>query len=215
MKQTNKHPYICPAERAGGLDNAFRRFLQKPQKILNPFIKTGMTVLDVGCGPGFFSVEIAKMLNGSGKVIAADVQDGMLNIIRKKINGTSLQPIIELHKSDFERIGVVEKVDFVLAFWMVHEVRNKETFFKELSSILKPDGLILIVEPLFHVSKKEFSAMVNTIQKCGFSIVHCRDLARRVSFSCSVVLKRYEIKEITADTLESSNVMPLVWDVFQ
>jgi len=187
---TKKPPYLCPAERAGMLDISLRKLLQNPQKILKPFIKEGMTVLDVGCGPGYFSVEIAKMLNSLGKVIAADVQEGMLNIIRKKISGTSLEQRIELHKSEFESIGVVEKVDFVLAFWMVHEVRNQEKFFKELASILNLNGLILIVEPKIHVTKRKFNTMVNLIKEYGFSVVDCRDAACRVFFSRTVVLKK-------------------------
>ena len=184
-----KPTHICPVERAGMLDISLRKLLQNPQKILNPFIRERMTVLDVGCGPGYFSVEIAKMLNGSGKVIAADVQEGMLNIIRKKVSGTSLEQRIELHKSDFESIGIVEKVDFVLAFWMVHEVRNQEKFFEELASILKPNGLILIVEPKIHVTITEFGTMVEKLKAYGFSVVDCRDVACRVFFSRTVVLK--------------------------
>ena len=170
MTQTNmKH--ICPVGLAGGLDNSLRKLVQNPQKILKPYIKEGMTILDVGCGPGFFSMEMAKMLNGSGKVIAADVQEGMLNKVKKKIKGTALEQIIELHKSDFESIGIAEKVDFVLAFWMAHEVRNQKAFFEELTSILKPNGLIFIAEPKLHVSKKSFRTMVEMLKEIGFTIV--------------------------------------------
>jgi ubiquinone/menaquinone biosynthesis C-methylase UbiE len=149
-----------------------------------------MTVLDIGCGPGFFTVEIAKMLNGSGKVIAADVQEGMLNIIRKKVSGTSLEQRIELHQSDFESIGVVEKVDFALAFWMVHEVRNQKRFFEELASIIKPNGLLLIIEPKIHVTKRKFGAMVDLVKEYGFNVVECRDVACHVFFSRTVVLNK-------------------------
>jgi ubiquinone/menaquinone biosynthesis C-methylase UbiE len=172
---------------AGGLDNSFRRLLQNPQKILKPFIKAGMTVLDIGCGPGFFSVEIAKMLNGSGKVIAADIQKGMLEIVGRKIEGTPLAQTVELHQSDFDSIGVVEKVDFALAFWMVHEVRNQKKFFEELSSIIKPNGLIFIVEPKLHVWKKEFNATVDSIKEYGFTVV---ENPAKVFFSRTVVLKK-------------------------
>jgi ubiquinone/menaquinone biosynthesis C-methylase UbiE len=82
---------ICPVELAGGLDNSLRRLLQNPQKILKPYIKKGMVVLDLGCGPGFFSIEIAKLLMGSGEVIAADLQEGMLDRVSKKIKGTALE----------------------------------------------------------------------------------------------------------------------------
>ena len=185
-KKEQKH--ICPAWGACGLDNSVRKLVHNPQKILQPFIKEGMTVLDVGCGPGFFSVEIAKLLNGSGKVIAADVQERMLGKIRKKIKGTTLEQRIELHKSDFDSIGIVEKIDFVFAFWMVHEVRNQKKFFEELASILKPNGLIFIIEPKIHVSKKEFSKMVDMLKKDGFTIIE----SPKVFFSRTMVLKARE-----------------------
>ena len=183
---TNKqNPYICPASLAGTLDNLFRKSVQNPQKMLKPYIREGMTVLDVGCGPGFFSVEIAKMLNGTGKVIAADVQQGMLDIIKDKIKGTPLEQRIELHRSDFENIGVLEKIDFVLASWMVHEVRNQKKFIEELTSILKSDGMILIIEPKFHVSKKAFETTVSMTKEIGFSVID----NPKVFFSRAVVLK--------------------------
>ncbi len=50
---------VCPVALSGSLDNSIRRWLQNPKKILSPYIKEGMTVLDVGCGPGFFSIEMA------------------------------------------------------------------------------------------------------------------------------------------------------------
>ena len=182
---TNQQKHLCPAWGAVGLDNSIRKWMHNPQKILKPYIKAGMTVLDVGCGPGFFSVEIAKMLNGSGKVIAADVQEAMLDKVRKKIKGTNLEQTIELHKSDFESIGVVEKVDFVLAFWMVHEVRNQKKFLDELTSILKPNGLIFIIEPKGHVSKRNFNQMVNLLMENGFAIVE----SPKVFFSRTVILR--------------------------
>jgi len=185
---TNQQKHICPAWGAVGLDNSIRKWMHNPQKILKPYIKAGMTVLDVGCGPGFFSVEIAKMLNGSGKVITADVQDGMLEKVRKKIKGTTLEQIIELHKSDFENIGVVEKVDFVLAFWMVHEVRNQKKFLDELTSILKPNGLIFIIEPKGHVSKRNFNQMVNLLMENGLTIVE----SPKVLFSRTIILSRLQ-----------------------
>lgn len=168
---TTERGSVCPVEIAGGLDNSIRRFLQNPQKILKPYIKTGMTVLDMGCGPGFFTIEIAKLLNGSGKVIAADLQDGMLKKVKQKISGTELEQNIVLHKCQSETIGVKEKVDFVLAFYVVHEVPNQDKLFLELKSILKPDGKIFIVEPNFHVPKKSFETMLERVKSNGFEIL--------------------------------------------
>ena len=186
MKDTNHQKHLCPAWGAIGLDNLFRKWTQNPQKILKPYIKAGMTVLDVGCGPGFFSVEIAKMLHGAGKVIAADVQEAMLDKIRKKIEGTDFEQTVHLHKSDFESIGIVEKVDFVLAFWMVHEVRNQKRFLNELTDMLSHNGMIFIVEPKLHVSKTKFDAVVELIKESGFSIAG----RPNVFFSRAIVLEK-------------------------
>ena len=89
---------------AGILDSKLRRYFHNPNKILNPFIKKGMTVLDFGCGPGVFSIEIAQLLEITGKVISVDMQQGMLDIIERKIKGTSIEKIVELHKCTQETV---------------------------------------------------------------------------------------------------------------
>ena len=138
----------------------------------------------MGCGPGFFSVEMAKMLSGSGKVIAADLQQGMLDKVKQKIKGTELEQRIVLHKCQEESIDVTEKVDFVLAFYMVHEVPDRSRFFKEIKTILKPDGLIFIIEPKFHVSKKSFENMILELKNIELVITE----RPKVFFSRTIVL---------------------------
>lgn len=182
--ENGKNRTICPVERAGMLDTPLRKLFQNPQRILKPHIKAGMTVLDLGCGPGFFSIEIAKMLNGSGKVIAADLQDGMLEIVNKKIQGTELEQRIEIHKCGNSEIGVTQKVNFILAFYMIHEVPNQEKLFEELKSILKPGGIIYIIEPKMEVSMQSFEEMIKRVKNIGFEIVD----KPRVSFSRAVLL---------------------------
>jgi ubiquinone/menaquinone biosynthesis C-methylase UbiE len=184
---TDKKRRICPVARAGSLDNRIRRWLQNPQKILGPYVKKRMTVLDLGCGPGLFSIELAEMVGESGRIIAADLQEGMLQKLRDKIQGTELEERITLHKCEGDRVGVSEQVDFVLAFYMIHEVPDQIQIFKEIESILKPTGQFLIVEPkLFHVSKKAFENMVMNAKVCGFEAVE----EPKVFLSRSVILRR-------------------------
>ena len=130
-----------------------------------------MTILDLGCGPGFFTIDITKMLNGSGKVIAADLQEGMLEKVKTKIRGTQLEKKIELHRCETDRIGVTSPVDFVLAFYVVHEVKDHLRFFEELKSILQTEGKVYIVEPIFHVSYTAFEKMVSNLITSGFEVV--------------------------------------------
>jgi ubiquinone/menaquinone biosynthesis C-methylase UbiE len=145
-----------------------------------------MTVLDIGCGPGFFSLEMAKMVGRNGKVLSADLQEGMLQKLGNKIKGTELDGRIKLVKCDKDKINVSEKVDFILAFYMAHEIPDKNSFFKELKNILNEKGQFLLVEPkLFHVSKKEFEATTSFAENCGFKIYQ----GPKLIFSWSALLK--------------------------
>ncbi len=177
---------VCPVELANSLDNRIRRWLQNPQKILAPYIREGMTVLDIGCGPGFFSVEIAKMVGKSGRVISADLQDGMLEKVRNKIKGSELEGRIKLVKCDRDKVNVLDKVDLILAFYMVHEIPDKGSFFRELKDILNENGGLLLIEPkLFHVSEKEFRQTTALAEGAGFRIYQ----GPKLRFSWSAVLK--------------------------
>ena len=177
---------VCPVELANSLDSKIRRWLQNPQRILSPYIKEGMKVLDVGCGPGFFSAELAKMVGVNGKVYSVDLQEGMLQKLRKKIYKTPLEPIIRPIKCEKDKIILPEKVDFILAFYMVHEVPDKDNLFTMLKNFLKENGEFLVVEPkLFHVSKKEFASTINTAKSAGFKVAD----GPRFAFSFSSVLR--------------------------
>ncbi len=177
---------MCPAEIAGILDNRIRRWLQKPRAILEPYVKEGMTVLDLGCGPGFFSIEIARMVGSSGLVIASDLQEGMLRKLRKKIQATELEKRVILHKCEEDLIGISENVDLAIAFYVLHEVVNPEKTLNELASIVKTNGFLFIAEPYIHVSSNEFKNTVRMALDNGFTIVE----RPKIFFSRAVVLKK-------------------------
>jgi ubiquinone/menaquinone biosynthesis C-methylase UbiE len=178
--------HICPVWLAGFLDNWFRKWLQNPRMILGPYIKSGMTVLDFGCGPGFFTVEIAKMVGTSGKVIAVDVQEEMLKKLKDKIIGTDFNNRILLHKSFENRIGIVDHADVVVAFYVFHELTNKIDILYEIKSLLKKDGIFIMIEPKYvHVSKKDFNDTVSKANNIGLKEIGSINML----LSRSVVMK--------------------------
>jgi ubiquinone/menaquinone biosynthesis C-methylase UbiE len=178
---------VCPVELASSLDNKVRRWVQNPHRILAPFVKEGMTALDIGCGPGFFSIELAKLVGATGRVISADLQDGMLEKLRKKIKGTIFEKRITIVQCQQDDINVSDEVDFILAFYMVHEVPDKVSLFRQLLSVLKAEGMFLLVEPkMFHVSKDEFQSTLAVAEKSGFVVAP----GPRLLLSWSAVLRR-------------------------
>jgi ubiquinone/menaquinone biosynthesis C-methylase UbiE len=162
---------VCPVALADSLDGRVRRWLQSPRRILAPYVREGMTALDVGCGPGFFSIEMARMVGTAGKVIAADLQEGMLDRVREKIRGTEFEGRIACVRCDQASINVLESVDFILAFYVVHEVPDKDALFGQLKGVLRERGQLLLVEPrLFHVSRREFARTTGVAESNGFAV---------------------------------------------
>ena len=177
--------HICPWWLAYTLDNPFRHFFHNPEKMLGSYVANGMTVLDVGCGMGFFSIGLAKLVGDKGCVIAVDVQPEMLNILEKRAEKAGCSDRIRIHKSELNKLGVETTVDFILAFWMVHEVPDTNIFFRQIRSCLKPKGGILIAEPKFHVSSKRSQEIVVLAQESGLN--SCETPS--IKFSRSAVFK--------------------------
>ncbi len=152
---------VCPAWFAWVINNPLRRWLHNPEEILGRLIAPGFTVVELGCGSGPFTVALAQMIGSSGRVIAADVQPAMLAKVRRRVAQAGVRDRVELHECTRERIGLSTRVDFVLAFWMVHEVPNAPALFAEIHEALNPDGKLLLVEPRFHVGRRGFEKEVD------------------------------------------------------
>jgi ubiquinone/menaquinone biosynthesis C-methylase UbiE len=129
-----------------------------------------MTVVDFGCGPGFFTLEAARMVGEAGHVVAVDLQEGMLERLGAKLESSDLKARITLHKCDQQALGVSRAADFVLAVYVIHELPEGHTFFAETRSLLNPGGHLLIVEPIFHVSKRAFAATVGRAEQEGLTV---------------------------------------------
>jgi ubiquinone/menaquinone biosynthesis C-methylase UbiE len=164
---------VCSHSHSFFLDNFFRKILQNPKKIVGEYISKGDTVIDLGCGPGFFSIEMAKMVGDTGKIYSVDLQKEMLDDVKTKAMKQNLTGQIILHKCDQDKIGLSEEIqaDFILAFYMVHETPDPISFAKQVKPLLKKGGKFLIVEPLFHVSKKKFLTICQDMKSLGFSVL--------------------------------------------
>lgn len=112
---------------------------------------------------------------------------GCFKKVKDKIQGTEIEKRVKLHKCEEDKIGVSENVDFILAFYMVHEVPDQKKFFEEIKSILKPNGKVLIVEPkLFHVSKGAFEESMMAAKESGLEPVE----KPKISLSRAVILEK-------------------------
>ena len=156
--------HVCPWWLAYSFDNPVRKLFHKPQQMLGPYVREGMIVMDLGCGMGFFSIGMAKLVGDRGRVIAVDLQSKMLAVTQKRARRAGLENRVTTHICQPDDIGIKNTVDFILAFWMVHEVPDKTGFFKQLQANLDSNGKILIAEPKMHVSTMTFQEILKTAQ---------------------------------------------------
>lgn len=165
-KMTAKH--VCPWWLAYTFDNPLRRLLDPPHKSLEGVVKKGMTILDVGCGFGHYSIGAARLVGAQGRVIAADLQEKMLQKTMARAQRCGLSDRITPWQCQSSKIGYIGKVDVVIAGNVVHEVPDAEAFFKEAFEMMKAGGLLLVIEPGLHVSSKKFNHEVQLALNHGF-----------------------------------------------
>ena len=161
----NEH--VCPPWLSFMLTNVFRRMFHNPRKILDRFVKSGDIALDVGCGPGYFTIPMAEMVGERGLVIAADINQGMLDRVKRRAEKAGVLTRIRLQLSEKNQLRIGQRVDFALAFWMAHEVRDLERFFAEIQGSLKSGAVFLLIEPKIHVTEKSFGEIVATAERAG------------------------------------------------
>lgn len=162
---------VCPTWVGYLLLNPFRKLVENPDRILGPFVRPGMTVLEPGCGMGYFTLPLARLVGPHGRVVAVDLQAKMLSVLRGRVNKAGLSDRIELRLAESGGLGLkdlVGEVDLAAALHMVHEVPDQAAFFSELRETLKPEGRLLIIEPKGHVSRTQFEQTVIAAEKAGF-----------------------------------------------
>jgi len=166
--------HVCPWWIGYLLASPMRRFAHNPRKILAPYIKPGMTVMDLGPGMATFTLDLARFAGPTGRVIAVDVQARMLEQVKKRAAKAGLLDRIETLLAEDDGAwarGLAGRVDFALAFYMVHEVSDTTAFLTLVRSTLAPGGRLLVVEPKMHVSARAYDGTVDAARKAGFKIV--------------------------------------------
>jgi SAM-dependent methyltransferase len=180
---------VCPWWIGYFLASPLRKLRQDPHAMLAPYVREGMLALEPGPGMGFFTLELARLVGARGRVVAVDVQAKMLRALRRRARRAGLLERIETRESPGDTLAVADlagRVDFALAFAMVHEVPDQARFFAETAAALKPGARLLLAEPTGHVSAAGFD---DTLASAGRAGLRATDRPRIASSHAAVLLK--------------------------
>ena len=161
---------VCPWWLGYLLVNPLRRLYQDPRAILAPHLGPGMTVVETGPGMGFFTLEIARLVGATGRAVAIDVQPRMISALRRRAERAGLLDRVDTRVVTPNTTGLEDlegRVDFVLAFAVVHELPDEERFFAAAAAALRPGCRLLVAEPKGHVTDEEFAQTLAAAARAG------------------------------------------------
>lgn len=164
-------PHLCPWWMAYTFDHWGRRLVQRPEKTVKRYLKSGMTAMDVGCGIGFFAIPMARIVGANGVVIAVDVQAKAVEVLMRRAEKAGVADRIRPVVCAFDDIGNHGPVDFALACFMVHETGDAERLFGQIRKNMKSDARLLVLEPKFHVPRWQFSRELVAADRAGFELL--------------------------------------------
>jgi len=177
------HHDPCPVWAGYLLASPLRRLMLNPRALLRPYVTEGMTILEPGPAMGFFTLELARLAGTSGRVVAVDVQQRMLDRLIRRAKRIGLAARIDARLGDrvcMHTADLAGKVDFALAFACVHEMPSTSAFFHEAFAALRKDAQLLFAEPT-QIEDAEFQGEVSEARRAGFRTV--KPLAIRGSWA--------------------------------
>lgn len=165
---------ICPWWLGYWLISPLRKLGQNPREIVAPYVHEGMTVLEPGPGMGFFTLELARLVGASGRVVAVDVQPKMIGKLKQRLARAGVDGRVDARVAPAQSMGLADlngTVDITAAFYVVHEFPDAGSFFAEVAAASKSGATVLLAEPKGHVKASMFDAELEAAAKAGFRVI--------------------------------------------
>lgn len=165
--------HVCPWWLGYLLASPLRRFAHDPRKILAPYVHEGMTVLEPGPAMGFFTLDLARLVGPTGRVVAVDVGAKMIERLQRRATKAGLATRVDARLVQSDSMGLDDmagKVHFTLAFFVVHEFSSAADFFAQAFAASKPGATLLLAEPVGHVGQHLWDAELQAALDAGFEL---------------------------------------------
>jgi ubiquinone/menaquinone biosynthesis C-methylase UbiE len=163
---------VCPWYLGYLLASPVRRLLENPERMLRPFVRPGMTVLEPGSGMGFFSLPLARLVGADGRVVCVDLQRRMIDGLRRRARKAGVLDRVETAVCSSDNLGIgawAGRIDLALVIHVIHEVPDADRFLRQIHAALRPGGRLVVIEPKGHVTPEQFEETLAAAEAVGFS----------------------------------------------
>jgi ubiquinone/menaquinone biosynthesis C-methylase UbiE len=150
------------------LDNPFTKTNRASFIIKHLNLQRGMHVIDAGCGPGRLSIPVAKEVGSNGRVVAMDIQPGMLDRVRTKAAACGINNIEFIHAGLGENTLPAEYFDRALLITVLGEIPDRAAALREIFNALKPGGLLSVTEIIFDPHFQRRGKVAELASAAGF-----------------------------------------------
>jgi len=166
-------------EGAAWLDRPEREAEEAPSKAIAALsIAPGSVVADVGAGSGYYTVRLSQVVGPRGRVVATDLQPGMLDLIRAKVERQGLTNVTLVQGRPDDPVLPAATFDLIVMVDVYHELAAPQIFVRKLREALKPDGRLVLIEfrledprvPIREVHKMSVSQVREELGADGFQI---------------------------------------------
>jgi ubiquinone/menaquinone biosynthesis C-methylase UbiE len=146
-------------------------------------VKPGQVVCDIGCGNGFYTLPLARLVGPEGKVYAVDIQPEMLRMLRERARDENLDNIVPSVGSTVDPRLPKDALDLVLLVDVYHEFSHPEQMLAAIRKSLKPDGRVALAEfraedpgvPIKALHKMSKQQILKEFPANGFKLVDAFD----------------------------------------
>ena len=135
-----------------------------------------MVVADIGAGSGYYSVRMAKRVGPTGRVFATDIQQGMIDILNRRIAGERLDNVTTVLGGVDDPKLPPRSLDLAIMVDVYHELQSPQAFLQRLRECFKPDGRLVLLEfrkedpriPILEVHKMSVAEVKQELEAEGF-----------------------------------------------
>jgi len=165
--------FPIPAFLARLIDNPIRRRIQPPMKVVDWIdIREDMYVLEVGPGPGTFTIEAARRVGEKGKVFVVDIQPTVISRIISRLQRDKITNVTAKVASAYELPFSNSTFDRAFMIAVLAEIPDRKKALLEIKRVLKDNGLLAIGEFLADPDYPRRKTVIHWCRDAGFELAN-------------------------------------------